>query len=54
MTTLTRYAEIPAYVTKDGSEIRELMHPAMHGNRRKAWPRRRCIPGSAPICTVMR
>ncbi len=34
MTTLkTRYAEIPAYTTKDGSEIRELMHPAMHGNR---------------------
>ena len=29
----THYAEIPAYVTKDGSEIRELMHPAVHGNR---------------------
>jgi mannose-6-phosphate isomerase-like protein (cupin superfamily) len=26
--TLTRYADIPVYVTKDGSEIRELMHPA--------------------------
>lgn len=32
-TTRTRYAEIPAYVTKDGSIIRELMHPAAHGNR---------------------
>ncbi|MFV0350490.1 MAG: cupin domain-containing protein [Halodesulfovibrio sp.] len=28
----TAYAEIPAYVTKDGSVIRELMHPAVHGN----------------------
>ena len=23
----TRYADIPAYVTKDGSVIRELLHP---------------------------
>lgn len=29
----TRYADIPAYVTKDGSLIRELMHPQVHGNR---------------------
>lgn len=28
----TRYHEIPAYITKDGSEIRELMHPIVHGN----------------------
>jgi mannose-6-phosphate isomerase-like protein (cupin superfamily) len=27
------YAAVPAYRTKDGSEIRELMHPAVHGNR---------------------
>jgi len=26
------YATVPAYRTKDGSEIRELMHPAVHGN----------------------
>lgn len=32
----TRYAEIPAYVTKDGSEIRELMHPAQHGARHQS------------------
>ncbi len=30
---LTHYGAIPAYLTKDGSQIRELMHPAMHGNR---------------------
>jgi mannose-6-phosphate isomerase-like protein (cupin superfamily) len=28
----TRYADTPAYVTKDGSEIRELLHPDHHGN----------------------
>ena len=28
----TRYDDIEPYRTKDGSEIRELMHPAMHGN----------------------
>jgi mannose-6-phosphate isomerase-like protein (cupin superfamily) len=28
----SRYAEVPAFVTKDGSMIRELMHPAVHGN----------------------
>ena len=27
----TVYAEITPFVTKDGSEIRELMHPAQHG-----------------------
>ena len=28
----TRYADIASYVTKDGSLIRELMHPRAHGN----------------------
>lgn len=32
------YAAVPAYHTKDGSEIRELMHPAVHGNRAPARP----------------
>lgn len=32
----TRYADIPAYVTKDGSEIRELMHPSLHGGRKQS------------------
>lgn len=27
------YSTVPAYITKDGSEIRELMHPNVHGNR---------------------
>jgi len=28
----TEYAATPPYITKDGSEIRELMHPSTHGN----------------------
>lgn len=32
-TTLSRYDDAQPYVTRDGSEIRELMHPARHGNR---------------------
>ena len=28
----TAYADLVAYTTLDGSEIRELMHPAVHGN----------------------
>lgn len=27
------YADVPVYRTKDGSDIRELMHPGVHGNR---------------------
>jgi mannose-6-phosphate isomerase-like protein (cupin superfamily) len=30
------YSDIDSYVTKDGSEIRELMHPAIHGNLRQS------------------
>jgi mannose-6-phosphate isomerase-like protein (cupin superfamily) len=30
------YAEVPAYRTRDGSQIRELMHPQVHGNRQQS------------------
>jgi mannose-6-phosphate isomerase-like protein (cupin superfamily) len=29
----THYRDLPSYTTKDGSTIRELMHPGAHGNR---------------------
>ncbi|MBS0356334.1 MAG: cupin domain-containing protein [Proteobacteria bacterium] len=29
---IQHYEQVPPYLTKDGSEIRELMHPAVHGN----------------------
>lgn len=32
MTERTRYKDISAYITRDGSSIRELMHPATQGN----------------------
>ena len=28
----TEYEKVEPYITKDGSTIRELMHPAVHGN----------------------
>lgn len=28
----SRYEKVPPFITKDGSIIRELMHPAVHGN----------------------
>lgn len=30
------YGEVPPFVTKDGSIIRELMHPAVHGNHNQS------------------
>ncbi len=33
----TSYGDVTAYVTKDGSAIRELMHPAVHGNRNQSF-----------------
>lgn len=33
----TRYADADAYITKDGSTIRELMHPNMHGVRNQSF-----------------
>lgn len=41
----TRYADVPAYLTKDGSEIRELMHPAAHGNRNQSLAEATVPPG---------
>jgi mannose-6-phosphate isomerase-like protein (cupin superfamily) len=39
------YAEATPYVTKDGSEIRELMHPARHGNRAQSLAEAKVAPG---------
>lgn len=44
--TRSRYADVPSYVTKDGSEIRELMHPAAHGNRRQSLAEATVQPGA--------
>lgn len=42
----THYADAAAYVTKDGSEIRELMHPTLHGNRHQSLAEATVQPGA--------
>lgn len=45
----TRYSEIPAYRTKDGSQIRELMHPHRHGNRTQSLAEAIVSPGQETL-----
>lgn len=33
----TAYAAVMPYITKDGSHIRELMHPMLHGNQAQSF-----------------
>ena len=40
------YAEVTPYVTKDISTIRELMHPAVHGNRQQSLAEAVVAPGA--------
>ncbi len=42
----TRYADIPAYRTMDGSEIRELLHPDTHGNHNQSLAEAIVQPGA--------
>lgn len=49
MTTKTARDEIIPYVTKDGSEIRELLHPAQHGARNQSLAEARVPAG----CTTL-
>ena len=41
----TRYDGIEAYVTRDGSLIRELLHPAVHGNAQQSLAAAEVAPG---------
>jgi mannose-6-phosphate isomerase-like protein (cupin superfamily) len=43
----TGYAAAPPYTTKDGSEIRELLHPALHHNRNQSLAEAIVAPGQA-------
>jgi mannose-6-phosphate isomerase-like protein (cupin superfamily) len=43
----SRYSAVAPYMTKDGSEIRELMHPAVHGNRAQSLAEATVAPGAA-------
>ena len=41
----TSYRDVAPYITKDGSEIRELMHPQVHGNRNQSLAEATVLPG---------
>jgi len=43
--THSRYAEIAAYATKDGSTIRELMHPDLHASEAQSLAEAVVMPG---------
>jgi mannose-6-phosphate isomerase-like protein (cupin superfamily) len=45
----SRYAEVPAWVTRDGSLIRELMHPRVHGNRQQSLAEATVAPGQRTL-----
>lgn len=45
----SRYKDLAAYRTKDGSEIRELMHPSAHGNHRQSLAEARIAPGETTV-----
>lgn len=45
-TVLQPYSTVPAYVTKDGSKIRELMHPATHGNQAQSLAESTVLTGT--------
>ncbi|MBL8393452.1 MAG: cupin domain-containing protein [Candidatus Accumulibacter sp.] len=45
----TSYHDIPVHITKDGSEIRELMHPAVHGNQRQSLAEAVIQPGQQTL-----
>jgi mannose-6-phosphate isomerase-like protein (cupin superfamily) len=43
------YAAVPAYITKDRSEIRELMHPAVQGNQKQSLAEATIPPGTRTL-----
>ena len=45
----TAYAAVKPYVTKDGSEIRELMHPVQQGNRMQSLAEATVAPGVTTV-----
>lgn len=41
----SQYRAVEPYITKDGSEIRELMHPHIQGNRAQSFAEATVAPG---------
>lgn len=47
--SIQQYGQVQPYVTKDGSEIRELMHPAIHGNTAQSLAEARVPAGTRTL-----
>lgn len=45
----SRYQDIEPYITRDGSVIRELMHPAVHGNAMQSLAEATIPPGQQTL-----
>jgi len=45
----SRLADVPAYITRDGSSIRELMHPGVQGNVNQSLAEASVPPGSSTL-----
>lgn len=45
----SRYADVEPFVTRDGSQIRELMHPTAHGNRHQSLAEATVAPGASTL-----
>lgn len=45
----TAHRDIPPYITLDGSEIRELMHPSRHGGRAQSLAEATVPPGGRTL-----
>lgn len=50
----THYRDVPAGLTKDGSIIRELMHPLVHGNRAQSLAEATVPAGSTTLLHLHR
>jgi mannose-6-phosphate isomerase-like protein (cupin superfamily) len=51
---LSRYDDARPYATRDGSEIRELMHPQQHGNRAQSLAEATVYPGQRTLLHLHR
>jgi len=49
MAVWSAYGGVVPYLTKDGSEVRELMHPTVHGNRHQSLAEARVPPGGTTL-----
>ena len=49
MTIFSQYSQVTAYTTRDGSQIRELMHPDSQGNKQQSLAEATVTPGEKTL-----